>query len=82
MFKGKRYTLGKKLGTFKPRSLATSQDEVKPIVKVRPSDVPMVVSYKPGRLRGGSGCKLNQATRELLAQRRAARDVFLGRAAS
>jgi hypothetical protein len=77
MAKGKRFALGQKLGTFKPLSLATSQDVAKPIVKIRDADVPKRVDFKPGKLKGGSGCKLNQATRDLLKLRREAREVFL-----
>ena len=77
MAKGKRHALGIKLGTFKPLSLATSQDVAKPIVKIR--DVETCKSHKisSSLKRGRSGCRLNQATRELLAARAEAREVFM-----
>lgn len=82
MAKGKKFSLGKKLGTFKPRSLASTLDATKEIIKVKPCDRDISHNISAKLKRGRSGCRLNAATRAIIAQRRVARDTLLGRAAS
>jgi hypothetical protein len=74
----KRNGLALSKGSFQRRSLASTLDADKPDVPKIPKLIEKVgAHYKPGKLKGGSGCKLNQATRDLIAARREARGAFL-----
>ena len=74
----KRNGLALSKGSYQRRSLASTLDADKDHGPKVPKLIEKVgAHYKPGRLKGGSGCKLNQATRELLAARRELREGFL-----
>jgi hypothetical protein len=80
MAKGKRNAVAASRGTFKQRSLASTLDAGfnEPSKPKKPLLIEKVgAHYKPGKLRGGSGCKLNPAIREEIARRRALREAFL-----
>jgi hypothetical protein len=74
----KRNGLAHSKGSFQRRSLASTLDADKDLGPKVPKLIEKVgAHYKPGRLKGGSGCKLNQATRDLIAARREGRAAFL-----
>ena len=76
--KSKKHGLAQSKGSFQRRSLASTLDAEKDLGPKVPKLIEKVSpDYRPGKLKGGSGCKLNQATRELLAARREARAGFL-----
>lgn len=74
MARGKKHSLGLKLGTYKPLSLATSQDATVELKKVRTFNAPMVVGYVPKRR--GSGCRLSHEKRLLVLERCEKRAAF------
>ena len=74
----KRNGVARSRGTFKQHSLASTLDVDKDLGPKIPKLIEKVSpDYKPGKLKGGSGCKLNQATRDILSARREARAGFL-----
>ena len=80
MAKGKRNAVAASRGTFKQLSLSSTLDAGwrEPKAPTKPKLIEKVgAHYKPGKLRGGSGCKLNQATRDLINARRELRAAFL-----
>jgi len=78
--KSKKYGVAQSRGTYQRLSLSSTLDAGfnEPSKPAKPDRIEKVgAHYKPGKLRGGSGCKLNQATRDIINARRALREAFL-----